>query len=540
MKAVIYARYSSDSQREESIEGQLRECKAFAEKNDITILGSYIDRALSAKTDDRPEFQKMVADSAKRMFDAVIVWKLDRFARNRYDSAHYKRLLDKNNTKVLSATEPISNDSTGILLESMLEGMAEYYSVELAEKVTRGLTENVLKGISNGGHITFGYTRDKDRRFIIDPLTAPIVVEVFEMYDSGMKIKDIRDLLESRGVKNSCGKAYSFQGIEWMLHNRRYIGEYRHGKTVNPGAIPAIVSRELFDSVQAKLAKNAQAPARATAKDDKYLLTTKLFCGTCGVFMAGESGRGRSGEVFRYYKCANAKRGRGCKRKPIRKKLIEDFVIDEIKRFLDDDAMIEDIANELMAAQEADNTVIPFLEKQLVDTDKAIVHMLDAIQQGIFTPSTKQRLEELEQRKESIEVNIANEGIRRNRLTKKQILFWLSRFRSMDMESHEQRQQLIDTFVNAIFVYDDEIVFTFNHKDNTKTVSLNDMGRVRMKKSAKGAAAVSRDEVFEHGPVLPTNEALEFQRSKALILSTDCKMTARTFFTLYIEAKIAA
>jgi DNA-binding transcriptional MerR regulator len=415
-----------------------------------------------------------------------------------------KRLLGKNRVKVLSATEPISNDATGILLESMLEGMAEYYSVELAEKVTRGLTENVLKGISNGGHITFGYMRDKDRRFVIDPLTAPIVVEVFEMYDSGMKIKDIRDLLESRGVKNSCGKAYSFQGIEWMLHNRRYIGEYRHGKTVNPDAMPAIVPHELFDSVQAKLAKNAKALARFTAKDDKYLLTTKLFCGTCGVFLAGESGRGRSGEVFRYYKCANAKRGRGCRRKPIRKKLIEDFVIGEIKRFLDDDAIIEDIANELITAQESENTIMPFLEKQLADMDKAIANMLDAIQQGIFTPSTQQRLEELEQQKESIEISVANEGIQHSRLTKKQILFWLSRFRDMDTGSHEQRQQLIDTFVNAIFVYDDEIVFTFNYKDSTKTVSLNDIERVRMKKSATDAAAVSGAGVFEHGPVLPT------------------------------------
>jgi hypothetical protein len=294
-----------------------------------------------------------------------------------------------------------------------------------------------------------------------------------------------------------------------MLHNRRYIGEYRHGKTVNPDAIPAIVPRGLFDSVQVKLAKNAQAPARFTAKDDKYLLTTKLFCGTCGVFMAGESGTSKSGTIFRYYKCANAKRGRGCRRKPIRKKLIEDFVIGEIKRFLDDDAIIEDIANELMTAQESENTVMPFLEKQLADTDKAITNMLDAIQQGIFTPSTKQWLEELEQQKESIGISIANEGIRYNRLTKKQILFWLSRFRNMDTGNHEQRQQLIDTFVNAIFVYDDEIVFTFNYKDSTRTVGLSDIERVRMRKSAKGTAAVSSGGVFEHGQILSTIQNLE-------------------------------
>ena len=128
MKAVIYARYSSDNQREESIEGQLRECKEYAEKNGITILCSYIDRALSAKTDNRPEFQNMVQDSAKGLFDTVLVWKLDRFARNRYDSAHYKAILRRNGVKVVSATENISDGPEGIILESMLEEMAEYYS----------------------------------------------------------------------------------------------------------------------------------------------------------------------------------------------------------------------------------------------------------------------------------------------------------------------------------------------------------------------------------------------------------------------------
>lgn len=133
MKAVIYARYSSDSQREESIEGQLRKCKEYTERKGITVLSTYIDRALSAKTDNRPEFQRMVKDSGKRLFDAVLVWKLDRFARNRYDSAHYKAILRKNGVKVISATEAISEDSTGILLESLLEGYAEFYSAELSE-----------------------------------------------------------------------------------------------------------------------------------------------------------------------------------------------------------------------------------------------------------------------------------------------------------------------------------------------------------------------------------------------------------------------
>ena len=133
MNGVIYARYSSDNQREESIDGQLRECKEFANRNDITIVDTYIDRAFSAKTDNRPSFQKMIRDSAKYQFDVIIVWKLDRFARNRYDSAHYKAQLRRNGVKVVSATEAISEGAEGIILESVLEGLAEFYYAELAE-----------------------------------------------------------------------------------------------------------------------------------------------------------------------------------------------------------------------------------------------------------------------------------------------------------------------------------------------------------------------------------------------------------------------
>ena len=157
MNGVIYARYSSDNQREKSIEGQLRECNDFAKRNDITIVDSYIDRAFSATTDKRPAFQKMIKDSAKNMFDVIIVQKLDRFARNRYDSARYKAQLCKNGVKVISANENISKGSDGIILESVLEGMAEYYSTDLSEKVIHGLTENTMKCKFNGGPITFGF-----------------------------------------------------------------------------------------------------------------------------------------------------------------------------------------------------------------------------------------------------------------------------------------------------------------------------------------------------------------------------------------------
>ena len=261
MKVVIYARYSSDNQREESIEGQLRECAAFAEKNGITVLRHYIDRAYSAKTDNRPEFQNMIKDSGKRLFDIVIVWKLDRFARNRYDSARYKATLKKNGVKVVSATEIISEGAEGIILESVLEGYAEYYSADLSEKVIRGMTDNALKCKFNGGMMPIGYVIDAEQHFQIDPLTAPFVLEAFKRYDGGETISSIMNWLNEQGLTNTRGRKMTFNSVGHILHNRRYIGEFRYRDVIVPDGIPAIVPQDLFDRVQEKLAKNKKAPA---------------------------------------------------------------------------------------------------------------------------------------------------------------------------------------------------------------------------------------------------------------------------------------
>ena len=270
MKAVIYARYSSDSQREESIEGQLRECAAFAEKNGITVLRHYIDRAYSAKTDNRPEFQSMIKDSGKRLFDIVIVWKLDRFARNRYDSARYKATLKKNGVKVVSATEIISEGAEGIILESVLEGYAEYYSADLSEKVVRGMTDNALKCKFNGGTMPIGYVIDAEQHFRIDPLTAPFVLEAFKRYDGGETISSIMNWLNEQGLTNTRGQKMTFNSVGHILHNRRYIGEFRYRDVIVPDGIPAIVPQDLFDRVQEKLAKNKKAPARHKAEDQPH------------------------------------------------------------------------------------------------------------------------------------------------------------------------------------------------------------------------------------------------------------------------------
>ena len=259
-QVILQAAETLDNQREESIEGQIRECTAYAEKNGITIVKHYIDRAISAKTDNRPEFQQMIKDSDKKLFDIVLVWKLDRFARNRYDSARYKTQLKKNGVKLMSATEIISEGPEGIILESVLEGYAEYYSADLSEKVIRGMTENALKGKFTGGAIPFGYIINADHRFEIDPLTAPFVAETFQRYNDGQTMREIRDWLNEKGVKNQRGGLMTFNTIQHMLNNRRYIGELKFRDVVVPDAIPPIIPLELFEDVQEKIAKKQESP----------------------------------------------------------------------------------------------------------------------------------------------------------------------------------------------------------------------------------------------------------------------------------------
>ena len=482
MTAVIYARYSSDNQREESIEGQIRECTAYAEKNGITIVKHYIDRAISAKTDNRPEFQQMIKDSDKKLFDIVLVWKLDRFARNRYDSARYKTQLKKNGVKLMSATEIISEGPEGIILESVLEGYAEYYSADLAEKVVRGQTENILKGRCNGGRGTFGYTLDSERKFHIDPLTSPFVLESFKKYNEGSTMKEIRDWLNENGIKNPVGGAFTYNSVEHMLKNRRYIGELKFRDVVVPDAIPPIIPLELFEDVQKKIAKNKKAPARRKAEDD-YLLTAKLFCGYCGALMFGESGTSRTGEVHRYYKCATAKKHKGCKKKTVRKQWLEDLVVNQTMQLVKDDAAMESIIAKVMELQNKENTNIPLYEKQLRDAESGIQNMLNAIQAGILTSFTKERLEQLEETKRELEARIAEEKLAKPKVTEEFIRFWLLRFRKLDMSLKDQRQALVDTFINAIYLYDDKVLITFNYKEGTQTITFEEAAQAASKRN---------------------------------------------------------
>ena len=476
MKAVIYARYSSDAQREESIDGQIRECTEFAQRKNYTILSHYIDRALSAKTADRPEFQRMVKDSAKGQFDTVIVWKLDRFSRDRYDSAFYKHVLKKNGVKVISATENISEGPEGIILEAMLEGMAEYYSAELKVKVERGHKENALKLKHNGGTTPYGFFIDKPTHTLqIQPEQAAIVREMFTRFDRGERIVDIVRDLNDRGIVCSYGKPFTKGRINAILQSRRYIGEYKYDDTVVPGGIPAIIDQELFDRVSKKL--NQRRIGRSSEKStEKYILTTKLFCGYCGHRMIGERGTGHYNKSsYLYYKCGGAKVGKCERSEGIRKAWIEKLAVLITMDVVFKDKVIDRIADSILKMHNAEDPKLPAMRQQLADCEKRISNMLNAMEEGVVTSATKTRLEELEKKRDTLSVSISQLEIEKPKLSKYEIVSWINHFRFSNINDAEFQSEVIDTFLNSIFVFKDRLVFIFNYQEGTKTLKLNEV-----------------------------------------------------------------
>lgn len=486
MKAVIYARYSSDNQREESIEGQLRECMEYAERNGIIVVDTYIDRALSAKTDNRPNFQKMIKDASKQLFKYIIVWKLDRFARNRFDSAYYKHLLKKNGVRVLSARETIAEGSEGILLESVLEGYAEYFSADLSEKVLRGMTENALKCMNNGSGTPLGYYVDDEQHLQIDEKKAPYVREIFQRFADGEMIKTIIADMNARGVgitvrvKKSRGdkkpyeRSLNYNIVRRILSNRKYIGEYKFKDTVVLNGVPAIIDQDIFDKVQKRLEQNRKAPAKHKADDD-YLLTTKLFCGKCKAMMVGECGTSHTSKTYRYYKCVTQKRKHACDKKTVNKDTIENQVVKAVMNKIMDDELMEYLADSLYSLQLSEETRIPQLKEELVNTERGINNMLDAIQKGIILDSTKKRLSDLEERKKALEIELVQEQIRKPILTREQILFGITKFRNLDTSTQEGKRTLIESFVNAIYLYDTNALVTCNYKDGTIRISFEEI-----------------------------------------------------------------
>jgi DNA invertase Pin-like site-specific DNA recombinase len=472
MRGVLYGRYSSHNQKDASIEQQFRDCREFCEKNGMKIIGEYADRAITGKTDKRPEFQRMIKDASKGRFQLIVCWKVDRFARNREDAAIYKGRLRRFGVRIVYAKESIPDGPEGILLESMLEGTAEYYSANLSQNIKRGMMDNARDCKVNNGNLPLGYQKGADGRYTIEPVGAAVVREVFELYASGLNVTQIIEALNVRGAKTTRGNPFNKNSLRTMLKNERYTGVYLYaGYRVEEG-VPQIISKELFDKVQKQIEKVARAPASSWSDVD-YLLTGKLFCGTCGSPMIGDSGTGRSGAKYSYYTCSKRKRERGCQKQSVNKNWLEDMVVREtVERVLVDE-VIEKIACAAVALQERerDTSFLDSLESQHKETGKAIKNLLAAIEQGIITPTTRERMLELERQRDDLQLAIEEEKVVKPFFSRDEIIYWMERYRKANLNDEGVRLSIIEVFISAVYLYDDELRIVFNYCGERNTIT---------------------------------------------------------------------
>ena len=469
MNVVIYARYSSHSQTEQSIEGQLHTCYEYAKNNGYLVVGEYIDRAQSGTTDSRAEFQRMIVDSDKHTFEGVLVYQLDRFARNRYDSAINKAKLKKNGVRVISARENISDDASGILVEGVLESMAEYYSAELSQKIRRGMEINAQKCLANGSNPGLGYKVDSERRYYVDEEEAKIVREIFERYASGETVADIIRDLNRRKLTTSLGKPFNKNSVHRILNNRRYIGYYLYKGQETPGGMPRIIEDELFERVHYILDRNKKAPARARGREE-YLLTTKLFCGYCREMMTGYGGTGKSGKTYHYYACNNFKR-RKCKKKVIGKERIEDRVVLECRKLLTD-SNIERIAASVSEVCESnrDTASIKRIKAAIQEADTAIENLWKALERGQAADMITERIQKRQHEKEELQAQLAVEMAKQVTLTAPQVRAYLYSLRQGDKNDENIKRGIINIFLRAVYLYDDRFTLVLNGSDTPITI----------------------------------------------------------------------
>ncbi len=476
MNAVIYARYSSHSQTEQSIEGQLHDNYEWAAKNGVTVIGEYIDRAQSARTDARTDFQRMIADAAKRQFEMVIVWKLDRFARNRYDSAIYKAKLGKFGVRVVSVKEAITDSPEGIILEGLLEAMNEYYSANLSQNIRRGQDVNIQRGIYNGGVPPFGY-KIVNGKLVADERTAPVIQWVFRQYAAGMPMKEIVSTLKAQGVRTSRGNVMERTAFQHAMKNTTYIGQHTFRGQLVDGCAERLIDDDTFRKVQERLEQTKHAPAARKAKI-RYLLQGKIFCGHCGAALNGESGKSHTGEIYYYYKCRTRKFEHACKKRNEKKFDLERFIVEKTLQFVLSPAHAQRIASAVVKEydKEFSDNQIEQLQAQIRALDSDMNKLVDAILRMPVSaqPKIQERMNEIDVRRKDLETELAKLRIASNiRLTEGQVLAWLNQFDRGDPTDTAYQQKVIDTFVNSVYVYDDRIFVFYNIKDGKQTYRLN-------------------------------------------------------------------
>ena len=481
--AVIYARYSSERQTEQSIEGQLRICNDYAKRNDIVIVGTYIDRAMSGTNDNRADFQRMLKDSNKKNWNMVLVYKFDRFSRNKFEMAMHKKTLKDNGIKLVSACENIPEGPEGIILESLLEGMAEYYSAELSQKVLRGLNESYIKGQFTGGYIQYGYYV-KDKKVYIDENEAPIVKEIFTRFASGETGKSIGDNLVARGIRTKDNYYVNEKKVYKIIGDSKYTGKVVHNGKTYTNIYPQIIDDETWQKVQYIRDGNKH---KIGAKKQKFnfLLSGKLICGDCGSFLVGESGTSKTGEIHKYYTCLTRRRRKQpCKLKSISKTWLENEVFTKTWELLNDFNNMEEIVDRIYNLHQQntqESEVIKALEKKKNDATKASSNLISALEQGFLTEQTKSRLKELENEIAQLDFDI-DQAKQRNysNLTKEDIRNYLQKAILGDINDFETRKLIARKFIRQVIIYNDKIIITYNitDKDLPKKTKLENITEI--------------------------------------------------------------
>ena len=477
--AVIYARYSSNNQQETSIEGQIAAAKKYALDKGYTIIQEYCDRAKTGTNDNREAFQRMLRDCEKKQFSVIICWKVDRFGRNREEIMYNKYRAKKCGVRVEYVAENIGSGPEGVILESLFEGMAEYFSIQLSQNVKRGLLENAKQHKAVSGVVPLGYRLTADKHFEIDPDTAPIVKLIFQKYADGETLFDIINYLNASGYKTSKGNSYGKSSLAKMLRNEKYIGTYVYKDIIrDEDVIPAIIDKKTFAKVQDMLDTNKRKPAGSWTFTD-YSLTGKLFCGKCGAPMVGKAGTSKNGERYSYYSCSNHHTNKSCDKSAVRQDWIEPTVLSCVMDLLHDPDLFNDIIERTWSYYESQDSVkseIESIEANLEDTDKRIANLMRALEKAPDLDMIIDRINELKKQKEEIQQELANKRIESGiGFSKDHIIYFMEKCRDMDISTIEDQKVLIKTFVNSIFLYDDHMTIAFNYSGDQNTITIKDI-----------------------------------------------------------------